>query len=46
MTSVLDRATAHFRNQISGEMSSVEVPEWETTVYFKSSNTISENDFC
>ena len=42
MTSVLDRATAHFRNQISGEMSSVEVPEWETTVYFKSSNTLRE----
>lgn len=42
MTSVLDKATAHFRNQISGDMTAVEVPEWETTIYFKASNTLRE----
>jgi hypothetical protein len=42
MTSVLDKATAHFRNQISGEMTSVDVPEWEATIYFKSANTLRE----
>lgn len=33
--SVLNKAKEHYTNQISGELRSVEVPEWETTVYFK-----------
>lgn len=42
MTKVLERATAHFRNQISGEMKSIEVPEWETKIYFKSVTNLRE----
>lgn len=34
---VLDKATAHFRNQISGEMNSIHVPEWDCKVFYKSS---------
>lgn len=41
-TRVLDKATAHFRNQISGEMKSILVPEWDTTIYFKSSSNLKE----
>lgn len=40
--SVMDRATAHFRNKISGEMRSIFVPEWETKIYFKDANTLKE----
>ena len=40
--SVLDKATAHFRNRISGDLKSIHVPEWETKVYFKASMTLKE----
>jgi hypothetical protein len=40
MSKILDKATAHFRNQISGEMKSVNVPEWETKVFFKSATNL------
>jgi len=33
--SVIDKATAHFKDVISQNMRAVEVPEWETTLYFK-----------
>lgn len=42
MSKVLEKATAHFRNQISGEMLSIDVPEWETKIYYKSVNTLKE----
>lgn len=42
MSKVLDRATGHFRNKISGEMKFIEVPEWECKIYFKSSVTLKE----
>ncbi len=42
MTKVLEKATAHFRNQISGEMKMIEVPEWEAKVYFKTATTLRE----
>jgi hypothetical protein len=43
MTSILDKATAHFRNQISGKLQSVTVPEWENTkIYFKMASTLKE----
>jgi hypothetical protein len=29
MSKVLDKATAHFRERISGDMKKVHVPEWE-----------------
>jgi hypothetical protein len=40
MSKVIERATAHFRNQISGEMRVIDVPEWETKIYYKSANTL------
>jgi hypothetical protein len=42
MNKVLERATAHFRNQISGDMQCIEVPEWETKVYYKTVNNLRE----
>lgn len=43
MTSkVLENATAHFRNRISGEMKKIHVPEWQTDIYFKDVNTLKE----
>lgn len=42
MSKILEKATAHFRNQIGGEMRVVEVPEWETKVYFKTATSLKE----
>jgi hypothetical protein len=42
MSKVLDKATAHFRNRISGEMRKVNVPEWDCDIYFKEANTLKE----
>jgi hypothetical protein len=42
MSKILEKATAHFRNQISGEMKMIEVPEWETKIYFKSITNLKE----
>jgi len=39
MSKILDNAKGHFRDQLSGEMNKIEVPEWETTVYFKNVST-------
>ncbi len=38
----LEKATAHFRNKISGEMKSIHVPEWDTKIWFKTSITLKE----
>jgi hypothetical protein len=32
--SVIQRATQHFRAKLDGSLQSVEVPEWEATVYY------------
>ena len=42
MSKVLDKATAHFRNRIGGEMKKITVPEWECDIYFKSSTNLRE----
>jgi hypothetical protein len=39
---VLDNATKHFRAKISGNLKSIEVPEWETKIYFKDVITLKE----
>lgn len=39
MSKVLEKATSHFREKISGDLKHVYVPEWDTKIYFK--NTIS-----
>jgi len=33
--SVLDKATSHYRTQLAGELKSFEVPEWDTTIYYR-----------
>ena len=33
--SVLNKAKEHYATKIGGELQSIEVPEWETTIYFK-----------
>ena len=38
----IDKATAHYRNKISGEMKSIKVEEWDTEIFFKASNTLQE----
>lgn len=40
MSKVLDKATAHFRNRISGAMRKVHVPEWECDIYFKEASSL------
>jgi hypothetical protein len=42
MSKVLDTATAHFRNQISGAMQVVDVPEWGAKVYYKSAVSLKD----
>ena len=42
MSKVLEKATAHFRNRISGEMKKITVPEWECDIYFKDINTLKD----
>ena len=42
MSKILEKATAHFRTKIGGDMKKINVPEWETDIYFKSSNTLKE----
>jgi hypothetical protein len=42
MSKILEKATAHFRNQISGEMKHIVVPEWDCKVFFKSTNNLRE----
>lgn len=42
MSKVLEKATAHFRNRIGGEMRKIHVPEWECDIYFKSSTNLRE----
>ncbi len=39
MSKVLEKATAHFREKIGGELKYIHVPEWDCKIYFK--NTIS-----
>lgn len=42
MNKVLEKATAHFRNQITGDMKVLEVPEWETKIYYKTVTNLRE----
>jgi hypothetical protein len=42
MSKVLDNATSHFREKISGEMKKVHVPEWACDIYFKPTLTLKE----
>tara|TARA_R110000868_G_scaffold123968_2_gene327924 strand:- start:1383 stop:1742 length:360 start_codon:yes stop_codon:yes gene_type:complete len=33
---VLEKATSHYKLQISGEMKNFQIPEWDTTIYYRS----------
>jgi len=39
---ILQKATAHFRSKLDGTLQSVDVPEWETTVYFYPTASLKE----
>lgn len=40
--SVINKAKGHFRDQLAGDLNSIEVPEWETTVFFKNVSTFAQ----
>mgnify|MGYP006081367483 CR=1 FL=1 len=40
--SILENATAHYKAQLSGILQSIEVPEWETTIYFKGITSLAD----
>jgi hypothetical protein len=42
MSKILEKATAHFRNQIGGEMQTIAVPEWDCKIYFKTATSLKE----
>lgn len=43
MTSVLEKATSHFRDKINKGMDSITVPEWDNAkIYFKPTVTLKE----
>lgn len=42
MSKILEQATAHFRNQISGEMKSIAVPEWGSKIWYKTVTNLKE----
>lgn len=41
--SVITNARSHYKEQLAGELKSIEVPEWNTTIYYKTlSNFVEE----
>lgn len=41
MNKVIEAASAHFRNQLSGEMKQITVPEWDNAnIYWKTTTTL------
>lgn len=38
----MDKITGHFRNKITGQMKSIYVPEWDLEIFFKETNTLTE----
>ena len=39
---ILKKAKAHFNEHVIGEMKQVEVPEWDTTIFFKSGTNFAQ----
>jgi hypothetical protein len=39
---VIQKATAHFREKLNAGLNSIEVPEWQSKIYFKPSTTLKE----
>lgn len=42
MSQILQKAAAHFREQLNNPMDSVEVPEWGARIWFKRVTTLKE----
>lgn len=42
MTSVLERATKHFRSKLDGTLERISVPEWETEIFFYPTTPLKE----
>jgi hypothetical protein len=42
MNKIIENATSHFREKISGEMQCIEVPEWQSKIYFKRAITLKD----
>lgn len=40
--SVIQKASAHFKGILAQNLRSIEVPEWETTIYFKPATTFAQ----
>jgi hypothetical protein len=40
--SVIERATSHFRGQLSGAMGKIHVSEWDCDVYYRAANTLKD----
>lgn len=37
---VKQKALAHFKNKLAGNLFSVEIPEWDTTVYYRATSSM------
>ena len=42
MSDILNNAKTHYRSQLSGNLKSIEVEEWGTTIYFKPAVTMAQ----
>lgn len=41
---IMDNATKHFSEQLSGGLLSIEVPEWDATIWFKPAFTFAQQE--
>lgn len=39
---ILENAATHFRSKLDGSMRSMEVPEWETTIYYYPTSSLKD----
>lgn len=42
MSTILDNAKAHYKSQLSGELKSIYIEEWDQTIYFKPAVTMAQ----
>lgn len=42
--SVIANAKGHFKAKLTDKLESIEVPEWETTIYYKGSATLKQTE--
>lgn len=40
--SVLNKATQHYKDQLTGNLRKIEIPEWDSTIYVKPVSTLAE----